>query len=521
MINALLPLVLACLCTVATAQVPSILWQQVHGGSGADIAQQVLATPDGGWIMVGITASTDGDVTGNHGGRDGWLVKLNATGAITWQRAYGGTADDGLTSICPAGDGGYLLCGSSASANGDLTENNGQNDAWLMKVTATGTIVWQVVLGGALNDGFSRVIPTADGNFLCVGSSHTNLGGDPIPHFGGFDGMVVKVSPTGTILWQRILGGNGDDEFFRVQATSDGGYIVGGQSTTTSVSGVITEPANSTSTDVWVVKLNGSGNITWQRMIGGTAVEQTFDLLVTSDQEYLVVGHASSADGDIPVGQGIHDALLIKLTATGTVEWLKTLGSSQMDAANAVIQMEDGGFLFYGSARANDGDVSGFNGFVDAWLVRTDALGELVWQECLGGSGSDNGRAIQRTADGGLLLVASANSSNGDVAESLGAGDMWLVRMGSLAVGVAEQDLAPFTLGPNPTSGPLHVFFEQASEQAVVRVTDLNGREVRRASAMGANLTLDLTGEPAGAYLVEVVRAGLRRTLPVLLTPMD
>lgn len=519
--NRSLSLLFAGLCTAACAQMPSILWQHVYGGSGAEFFNQAAATPDGGWVLAGNSASTDGDVTGNNGGTDAWVVKLDATGAISWQRTYGGSGTDVLGGICLSGDGGYYVCGSSTSTDGDLSENYGQKDAWVMKLSATGTIVWQDVVGGALDDSYSRVIPTQDGNILCVGSSHTNLGGDPIPHYGGFDGHVIKYSPSGSILWQRIWGGSSDDELFRVQATADGGYIVGGQSTSTNVSGIITETAHSSLADVWVLKLDATGAITWQRMIGGTAVEQTFDLLLTTDGQYLVAGHASSSDGDIPPGQGVHDALLIKLSATGATQWLKTMGSSQMDAAYSVMQLSDGGYLFVGSARANDGDVTGFHGFQDVWLVKTDGTGELEWQGCLGGTGSDSGRNMLLTADGGLLIVGSANSADGDVPEALGGGDLWVIKTGAVEVGIAEALPAFFSIGPNPSTGTVRLYFDQAMERAEVRITDAHGRVVRTLRANGLSLEVDLLQQPAGMYMVEVVAQGGRFARPLLLAPAN
>lgn len=503
----------------AVAQPPAILWEHVYGGSASEYMPHLETLPDGGWVLAGYSASDDGDVTGGHGDNDGWLVRTDASGAIVWQKAYGGSGNDGFNAVCPTSDGGYVVAGRSGSDDGDLVGNSGMLDAWVLKVNAAGAIQWQQTLGGALDDRFFTITPTLDGNYIAVGASHTNLGGDPIPHYGGFDGLVVKISPAGAILWQRIIGGMSDDEIWQVRPTSDGGYIVAGQSTSTG--GGVIVPGNHGSWDAWVMKLDATGGIVWQRMIGGESVEQIFDLIVTADGGYLLCGWSSSASGDIPVGQGIHDVLLVKLEADGDTQWIKTHGTAGMDGAYNIKELADGSFLYVGTASAADGDATGFHGFSDVWLAKTDATGDLQWEGCMGGIGQDRGLAMDLTADGGLIIAANSNSADGDVGEALGGGDLWLIKTGALEVGVAEASTPQVAIGPNPTTGPLRLSFEQPLTDAVVSITDLHGRILRRERVNGTVHELDLTGEAAGAYLLRLDASDVHRSFPIVLAPTE
>ena len=124
----------------------NILWQKALGGTGTDVAQAITASADGGYVVAGYTGSTNGDVTGNHGSSDYWVVKLDAAGNILWQKALGGTGIDQAYAITASADGGYVV-GYTQSNDGDVTGNHGGNDYWVVKLDAAGNILWQKAPG--------------------------------------------------------------------------------------------------------------------------------------------------------------------------------------------------------------------------------------------------------------------------------------------------------------------------------------------------------------------------------------
>ena len=241
---------------------PSTQWQKSLGGTNNDQAYSIQQTTDGGYIVAGWSSSIDGDVTGNHGGNDYWVVKLNSSGTIAWQKSFGGSNDDYAYSIQQTNDGGYIVAGWSRSNDGDVTGHYGTTnyyDYWVVKLNSTGTIEWQKSLGGSDHDYAYSIWQTTDGGYIVTGRSYSN-DGDVTGNHGGDDYWVVKLNSTGTIAWQKSLGGTNNDQAYSIQQTNDGGYIVAGRSYSNDEN-VTGHHGTANYYDYWVVKLNSTGTI--------------------------------------------------------------------------------------------------------------------------------------------------------------------------------------------------------------------------------------------------------------------
>jgi hypothetical protein len=186
-------------------------WQKVLGGSDREESFSIRQTPDGGYILTGVTDSDNtGDVGPNHGGSDIWVVKLNPAGGIQWQKVLGGNAFDSGRSIYPTTDGGYILTGVTYSdTTGDVGPNHGKSDIWVVKLFQTGDIQWQKVLGGTGSESGRSIQQTAEGEYILSGLTDSDNTGDVGPNHGGSALWMVKLNPTGTILWQEVLGEDG------------------------------------------------------------------------------------------------------------------------------------------------------------------------------------------------------------------------------------------------------------------------------------------------------------------------
>jgi PKD repeat protein len=174
----------------------SIAWQRCLGGSDGDRASSIQQTSDGGYIVAGSTLSDDGDVSGNHGDRDAWVVKLDADGKVLWQRCLGGSNLDSASSIQQTSDGGYIVAGETSSDDGDVSGNHGDRDAWLVKLDADGKIAWQRCLGGSIEDGARSVQQTVDGGYILAGYTES-IDGDVSGNHGDRDALVVKLDDGG------------------------------------------------------------------------------------------------------------------------------------------------------------------------------------------------------------------------------------------------------------------------------------------------------------------------------------
>ncbi len=425
----------------AFAQAPSIQWQKTLGGTGVDNTFSVWPTTDGGYITAGYSDSNDGDVAGNHGGLDYWVVKTDVAGNISWQKSLGGSGQDIPYAIQQTGDGGYIVAGSTTSNDGDVSGNHGNDDYWVVKLDASGNIVWQKTLGGSGTDDAKYIQQTSDGGYIVAGVS-TSLNGDVTGNHGtgvDMDYWVVRLDGSGNIIWQKSLGGPGADYSSCVQQTSDGGYIVAGSSysKTGDVSG------NHNGYDYWVVKLGGSGNIVWQKSLGGSDDDNAYSIQPTADGGYVVAGVAKSMDGDVSGSHGI-DAWTVKLDGSGNIVWQKALGGTGTDVANAIQQTSDGGYIVAGYTSSTDGDVTSNYGVVDYWVVKLNSSGNIVWQKSMGGSGIDIANAIHQTTDGGYIVAGYSTSTDGEVSGNHGgSSDIWIVKLG--AAGTLPLNFISFT----------------------------------------------------------------------------
>ena len=163
-------------CFNVNAQAPDLEWQKTYGGTAADEARSVKQTTDGGFILAGKTLYTNGDVTNPKGAADFWIVKVNAAGTLQWQKTYGGTGNDEAIAVQQTTDGGYIVAGSTTSNNGNVTGNHGQSDFWVIKLDANGNLTWQRALGSSQNDFCYSVIQTTDGGYAVAGRVGANSG---------------------------------------------------------------------------------------------------------------------------------------------------------------------------------------------------------------------------------------------------------------------------------------------------------------------------------------------------------
>lgn len=206
-----------------------ISWEKTFGGTKDDLGYSIRQTADGGYIVAGASASDDGDVTGNHGDLDYWIVKLSPAADIVWEKSYGGSNRDQPYCIQQLADGGYILAGGSASNNGDVTGNRGDSDYWIVKLSPGGEISWQKSFGGKGVDEANDIRQTRDGGYIVAGGSASD-NGDVTGNHGDSDYWIVKLSTDGNMRWEKSLGGSRYDSGQSILEASDGGYIVAGVS---------------------------------------------------------------------------------------------------------------------------------------------------------------------------------------------------------------------------------------------------------------------------------------------------
>ena len=269
----------------------------------------------------------------------------------------------------------------------------GSSDLWLVKTDTVGTQMWSKTFGGADYDYGSSVQQTSDGGYIITGETYSY-------GTGSFDLWLVKTDAVGTQMWSKTFGGVADDSGQSVQQTSDGGYIITGYTYSYSVG----------EDDLWLVKTDASGTQVWSKTFGGAGYDWGDSVQQTSDGGYIITGGTES------YGAGLDDLWLVKTDAAGTQMWSKTFGGAGYDWGDSVQQTSDGGYIITGSTESYGA------GFADLWLIKTGAAGTQMWSKTFGGASYDSGSSVQQTSDGGYIITGQT--------ESYGAGldDLWLVK---------------------------------------------------------------------------------------------
>ncbi len=357
-------LIVLLLCLFAVSVTASGQWAATYGGSDWDEASCIRQTSDGGYIVAGTTNPF------GAGNEDFWVLKLSASGGIQWQKTYGTSSWEEAYSVLEADSGGYLIVGESGGGIAAMKLDKYGNIEWQKRY-------WGAYLGYAAS---SSVQQTSDGGFVIAG--RTWLGPST-------DYWVLKLAANGEIQWQKAYGGSSWDQAYAIQQTADEGYIVAG---TTNSFGM----GNS---DYWILKLNAVGNIQWQKTYGGCSWDQAYAVQETADGGYIVAGSTES------FGAGNSDFWVLKLNATGVIQWERTYGGSSWDEAYVIQETADGGYVLAGYSWS-------FGGY--SWILKLTANGAIERQKTIGGTSWIQARSIQETLDDGYIVGGSAYSLDTD-----------------------------------------------------------------------------------------------------------
>ncbi len=413
---------------------PLIEWSEGLGGSLNDIPEVVYATSDGHFIVAGQSASSDGSLDNNKGGTDLWVTKLDGNGNLIWEKNYGGSEDDFAMDLQPTSDGGFIMTGGSASSNGDLTNNNGRLDIWIVKINGLGELQWSKSYGGSGVDIGSSIQPISGGYILagCTGSageSGISAG------FGGNEFWVLQLDLNGALVWEKTYGGKRHDVAKTIVVNNNGDYIVAGN--TWSDDGDVSN--NNGHGDAWIVKINNVGILLWEKNFGSETPDRLNSLAKTTDGNYIFAGVKSEMDlvSNGFFGRYDEQYWVLKFSESGQMIWEKTFGGNKYDEAFSVEPTTDGGYIIGGSVQSDLDDFSSNAGNLDAWIIKTDATGTTEWSELYGGAGNENLKSITETSDGGYVMVAATNSFFIDTTfVNNGFFDWWVVKFGGNSINV-------------------------------------------------------------------------------------
>jgi hypothetical protein len=345
-------------------------WAKTYGGVKDDVALSIEQTKDGSYIVIGHTQSF------GSGGWDLWLLKLDINGNIQWEKSYGGPGDEVYTaSIEQTKDEGYIVATMTNSFGA------GDFDFWILKLDKNGNIQWQKTYGGINEDRAFMVKQTKDGGYIVIGDTRS---------FGIWDDLwILKLNPNGEIQWQKAYGGPYMEDGYVIQQTKDNGYIAVGA----------TQSFEAGFWDFWVLKLDENGNIQWQKSYGGKDDDgYTYALQSTLDNGYIIGGWSRSFSNK-------HVGWILKIDGNGNIQWQKAYKLIGEDRIFSIKQINNNEYIvsagydcYYGGSNCSD-----------FWIFKIDSNGNIKWQKSYGGIGMEIAQSLQ-IIDNGYIISGCTTS---------------------------------------------------------------------------------------------------------------
>ncbi len=397
-----------------------------------------VPTSDGG-CLIGGSISNYGEMSSiSHGEHDYWLLKIDSLGQNEWERAYGGSNFDQLKTIIKIENEGFLLGGSSYSNDGDVESgihgNTANSDYWIVRINKEGNIIWEQTYGGSNYEELFALTPAQEGDYIIGGITDSSDGDIQSGYNGVLDAWVIKIDASGKIIWEQTYGGSKQDNCTSIISDSNGDFLISGF--TLSQDGDV-QSGHHGWNDAWIVKIDNDGNILWERALGGSNDHDWIQSIhQTNDKYWIVVMATNSTDGNAISNHGEYDILLLKIDNFGNIIWEKTYGGTELDYPAGCFS-SDNGFIIGGNTLSRDGDIkSDYFGDLDCWLFEIDNDGNLIWEQTFGGSANDQLQVIAPAQDG-YLFGARTLSTDGNIKETcfnylvdFGAMNSWIVKTG-------------------------------------------------------------------------------------------
>lgn len=398
------------------AQAPTVEWAKCFGGSSDDRAYASIQTSDGGYLICGYTHSSDGDVTQNHGGTDAWLVKIDVSGNLQWQKTYGGTGEDIFHAVIASG-AGYVACGETSSTDGDVSFNHGMKDIWVVGITAAGNIIWEKTYGGSDND-YANDIAKSDSGFFVVGQTFSG-DGDVTEYKEKGDGWLISIKNNGVLLDEKNQGGKNEDAYNCIIPALSGGFLIGGYtfSNNGNVAGL-----NHGGRDGWLVKASKSGAFQWTQCYGDTSDDGITKIAENSNGSFQVSGWKTDITN--------RNAWVFNADVSGNFVTGYEYGGSEKEYGGAIFKNLANRYIVAPTSNSPiSGDLTCHIGNNDVWMIQAESGGLLNWQMCLGGTQTDISTGCILTADSSYLLTAYTNSNDQFVSGNHGDYDWWIVKL--------------------------------------------------------------------------------------------
>lgn len=361
-------------------------WAKLFGEWNNEQLSAMQPTADGGFVLAG-----NSDAASNY---PLWIIKTDANGTQQWHNNYARATFSEIRSLQLTADGGYILAGYTQTTDRD-------NEVWILKLNSSGGFQWQKTFGGSGRDEAYCISLTSDGGYIVAASTSSGDGDVQGGAEGGFNYWILKLDNGGNLQWQNKL--EAFQRPYAIKQTTDGSYIIAGDSPTYfNLTANPDDPSDESAFNV--IKLNSSGNFIWQLSLGTYKMDAAYDIIQTSDGNYVAGGYTNNFD---PVTGDNLDGLVVKISPAGNILWQTRTDHTINDQIRNIRQTANGGYVFCGSADYSWNNWYGTYDPSDYWAGTLDAAGQLLWQGAFGGEREGSALGIVPTADGGYVVAGS------------------------------------------------------------------------------------------------------------------
>ncbi len=444
---------------------------------------------------------------------DFWLIRLDKYGNKIWDKTYGGSNSDIPSSLLVLPHGFVLGGTSSSPISGEKTDSlRGVADFWVVAVDTAGQLQWDKTIGGLLSDQLNAITLTSDFNLMLSGWTLSGSGADKVsPSYGDFDFWLVKLDLSGNFLLENTLGGLLADNCYAMVATNDGGALLAGYSNSP-VSFSKSSPSRG-GFDYWVVRVDSLGRKIWDKTMGGSGDDYAFAVTEHpgSSRGFLIGGDSFSGAGNEKTdsSRGADDYWLVYLLPNGSIAWDKTFGGSDFDELNAISINQQQQILISGESYSNAGGEKSENnmGAEQIWMILTDTSGQKIWDKTFFTTGHDEMALAIPVLDNCYTGINFTTADTGGMRSfmNIGGGDIWLCKLCYIPLFLAEgNEQRNLKLFPNPAFS--EVILEGYEHPPVwVQLYDAQGRLIQSMMSEAASTKLDVSQITPGLYFVKVM----------------
>ncbi|RYM35596.1 T9SS type A sorting domain-containing protein [Brumimicrobium glaciale] len=501
------------LAFIANSQTLQITSQYVFGGDYNDLARGGIRINNETIIGGDSYSENSGDKTSaNYGGSDLWILSLDNSNSLEWQKSFGGNSDDLFAKMIGTSDGSVLVGSySSSGVSGNKTSlNKGGVDFWIIKMDDIGNEIWQKTYGGSGNEYLSDMIELADGSVLLVGTSDSPISGNKTEDtYGLSDYWLVKIDGNGNVLWDKTFGGNDEDGATSIVIDENENIFISGSSKSP-ISGLKTG-ASYGSYDMWVLMLDTNGNLLWDKTIGGDNGDLSSNLILIDNQVFVIGYSLSGISGTkTEPSRGSFDIWMTKLDQNGNILSDKTYGGNNIEQSYDVKLIPSGELILTG---ISDSDVSGEvetssnNNTLDFWVLILDPDDlSIKSQFKFGGDQNEVSPTILETENNSLLLFGASQSDvSGDKTEpTKGQSDFWILE---LSTDLSTSDFnkeESLSIYPNPTSNTFKISNLPLGEGCNLNVLDMMGKSVLQSTVSSLKNTVNVNSLSPGMYTLQM-----------------